>query len=153
MPKSVQRCVTSLSVSSKVPSSSRNSTRSRADILPSLCWRSRRSLPPPSSASWSRFFNSASFCCRFIGDDYSFEGAKFISRGFGGSLLILEGFDTLADAEDVLGQVEPASLFQYGNELVELRPGVRAGNDDANGVKQFLALGSGLGFHFVNDGL
>ena len=66
MPKSLQRCVTSLSVSSKVPSSSRNSMRSRADILPSLCWRSRRFSPPPSSASRLRFFSSASFSSRFM---------------------------------------------------------------------------------------
>src|SRR6266480_1914336 len=44
MPKSCERCVTSLSVSSNVPSSSRNSIRSRAFILPSLCCRSRRSV-------------------------------------------------------------------------------------------------------------
>src|SRR5579864_6015870 len=66
MPKSVQLCVTILSNSSKVPSSSRNSIRSRADILPSLCWRSWRSLPPPASASPSRRLSSASFCSRFI---------------------------------------------------------------------------------------
>src|ERR1022692_2819232 len=66
MPKSLQWCVTSLSVSSKVPSSSRNSIRSRADILPSLCWRSRRFSPPPASASWLRFFSSAAFSSRFI---------------------------------------------------------------------------------------
>src|SRR5271166_2109295 len=67
MPKSVQRCVTSLSVSSKVPSSSRNSMRSRADILPCLCSRARRSSPPPESASESRRFSSVSFCSRSMG--------------------------------------------------------------------------------------
>src|SRR5208283_1100874 len=70
MPKSWQRWVRSLSVSSNVPSSSRNSTRSRADILPSLCWRSRRLAPPPSSASWSRFFSSAIFSSSFIARHY-----------------------------------------------------------------------------------
>ena len=50
MPKSRQRCSTSLSSSSKLPSSSSSSTRSRAVSLPSRCWRSRRSAPPPSSA-------------------------------------------------------------------------------------------------------
>ena len=34
-----------------VPSSSRSSMRSRAESLPSLCWRSRRSGPPPCSAA------------------------------------------------------------------------------------------------------
>src|SRR5262249_8715564 len=71
MPKSVERCVTSLSNSSKVPSSSRNSMRSRADILPSLCWRSRRAAPPPASASESRRFSSASFFSRFMEENYS----------------------------------------------------------------------------------
>src|ERR1700722_15969393 len=71
MPKSLQRCVTSLSVSSNVPSSSRNSIRSRADILPSLCWRSRRAAPPPSSASWLRRLSSAAFRSRSIAQDYS----------------------------------------------------------------------------------
>ena len=54
------------SVSSNVPSSSRNSIRSRADILPSLCWRSRRSLPPPSSARCCAISVPASFCSRFM---------------------------------------------------------------------------------------
>src|SRR5580704_14117503 len=71
MPKSLQRWVTSLSVSSKVASSSRNSIRSRADILPSLCWRSRRLAPPPSSASWLRFLSSATFCSRSMAANYS----------------------------------------------------------------------------------
>src|SRR5271157_3188197 len=70
MPKLLQRCVTSLSVSSKVPSSSKNSTRSRADILPSLCCRSRRCAPPPSRAIWSRFLSSAIFSSSFIGRHY-----------------------------------------------------------------------------------
>src|SRR5438270_4641037 len=61
MPKSWQRWVTILSSSSKLWSSSRNSMRSRADIFPDLCWRSRRSAPPPSSASESRRFSSISF--------------------------------------------------------------------------------------------
>src|SRR5271154_3283503 len=70
IPKSLQRCVTSLSVSSNVPSSSRKSTRSRADILPSLCWRSRRCAPPPSWASRSRRLSSAIFSSSFIGGHY-----------------------------------------------------------------------------------
>src|ERR1700682_2480827 len=70
MPKALQRCVTSLSVSSKEPSSSRKSMRSRADILPSLCCRSPRCAPPPSSANWSRFFSSAIFSSSFIGRHY-----------------------------------------------------------------------------------
>src|SRR5436190_17642815 len=60
IPKSRQRCVTSLSSSSKVPSSSSNSTRSRAESLPSLCCRSRRSRPPPASAAPCRRRNSSS---------------------------------------------------------------------------------------------
>src|SRR5579863_201772 len=79
MPKSLQRWVTSLSVSSKVSSSSRNSMRSRADILPSLCCFSRRCSPPPSSARWSRFFSSASFCSRFMRENYSGLGRMRIA--------------------------------------------------------------------------
>src|SRR5437868_2727330 len=67
MPKSWQRWVTILSSSSKLLSSSRNSMRSRADILPDLCWRSRRSAPPPSSASESRRFSSISFFSSVMG--------------------------------------------------------------------------------------
>src|ERR1035437_3595678 len=81
MPKLWQRCVTSLSVSSKVPSSSRNSTRSRADILPSLCCRSRRCAPPPSWAIWSRFFSSAIFSSSFIGSHYR-RAVLVWGRGF-----------------------------------------------------------------------
>src|SRR5579871_4544991 len=55
IPKSWHRCVTSLSSSSNVPSSSSSSIRSRAESFPSLCWRLRRSAPPPcSAASWRR---------------------------------------------------------------------------------------------------
>src|SRR6266436_4815675 len=51
MPKSTQRWRTNLSSSSKVPSSSKRWMRSRAVSLPALCSRSRRSGPPPASAS------------------------------------------------------------------------------------------------------
>src|SRR5579863_6769106 len=50
-PKSTQRWRTNLSSSSKEPSSSRCSMRSRAESFPALCSRSRRSGPPPASAS------------------------------------------------------------------------------------------------------
>ncbi len=50
MPKSRQRCVTSLSISSKLPGSNSASTRSRAVSLPCSCCRARRASPPPSSA-------------------------------------------------------------------------------------------------------
>src|ERR1700739_2039204 len=79
MPKAVQLCVTILSNSSKVPSSSRNSMRSRADILPSVCWRSWRSLPPPASASESRRLSSVSFCSRFMKRNY--RGSKPLKHG------------------------------------------------------------------------
>src|SRR6476660_8806875 len=78
MPKSVQLCVTILSNSSKVPSSNRNSMRSRADILPSLCWRSWRSLPPPASASESRRLSSVSFCSRSMRRNY--RGSKTLKH-------------------------------------------------------------------------
>src|SRR6267142_1996356 len=51
MPKSTQRWRTNLSSSSKVPSSNKRWMRSRAVSLPALCSRSRRSGPPPASAS------------------------------------------------------------------------------------------------------
>src|SRR5262249_24856779 len=58
--KSRQRCSTSLSSSSKLPSSSSRSTRSRAVSLPSRCCRSRRSSPPPASARRVRSRRSSS---------------------------------------------------------------------------------------------
>src|SRR5258708_1108769 len=51
IPKSTQRCRTNLSSSSKLPSSRSRWMRSRAVSLPVLCSRSRRSGPPPASAS------------------------------------------------------------------------------------------------------
>src|ERR1700733_6179986 len=78
MPKSFERWVTSLSVSSNVPSSSRKAIRSRADILPSLCWRSRRSAPPPSSASWLRRLSSDRCGSISMAVDYSGRGASSI---------------------------------------------------------------------------
>ena len=44
-------------------------------------------------------------------------------------------------------------MFDQRDQFVELRPGVRAGKHDAHGMKQLLALGAGLGFHLVHDGL
>ena len=51
MPKSVQRCVTYMSNSSKQPSSSSRSSRSRAVSLPLACCASMRLAPPPRRAS------------------------------------------------------------------------------------------------------
>src|ERR1700686_2161818 len=51
IPNSSERCATNLSSSSNVPSSRSNATRSRAVSFPALCSRSRRSAPPPASAS------------------------------------------------------------------------------------------------------
>src|SRR5579863_6796964 len=59
MPKSSERCATNLSSSSNVPSSRSSATRSRAVSFPALCSRSRRSAPPPASASALRRRNSA----------------------------------------------------------------------------------------------
>ena len=50
MPKSVLRCCTKVSNSSKLPLSSRRSMRSRAVSLPRLCCASMRASPPPSLA-------------------------------------------------------------------------------------------------------
>ena len=59
MPKSVQRCSTNMSYSSKEPSSSSSSIRSRAVSLPRLCCASMRlSRPPPSRAVPRRRANS-----------------------------------------------------------------------------------------------
>src|ERR1700734_3644459 len=41
--------------------------------------------------------------------------------------------------------------FEDGDEPVEIRSGVRAGNDDANWMKKFFTLCSGFGFHFVDN--
>src|SRR5438128_5285912 len=66
MPKSRQRCVTSLSTSSNVPGSKRSSIRSRAVSLPASCWRFCRSAPPPSSARRSRSASTSfGFTLRF----------------------------------------------------------------------------------------
>jgi hypothetical protein len=54
MPKSVQRWATNMSYSSKEPSSSSSSIRSRAVSLPLACWLSMRFCPPPSRASARR---------------------------------------------------------------------------------------------------
>src|SRR5262249_542657 len=65
---SVQWWRTNLSSSSNVPSSNRISMRSRAVSLPDLCSRSRRSGPPPASASALRRRNSSRrFSCGLDG--------------------------------------------------------------------------------------
>src|SRR5262245_58046451 len=54
MPKSRQRWVMNLSISSKVPASNSRSMRSRAVSFPASRCRRSRSSPPPSSARRSR---------------------------------------------------------------------------------------------------
>jgi len=51
MPKSIERCSTKVSYSSKEPESSRSSMRSRAVSLPLACWAATRRAPPPAAAS------------------------------------------------------------------------------------------------------
>jgi len=53
MPKSLQRCVLSMSYSRKLPSSSSSERRSRAVSLPFLCCASTRAAPPPRRAAAS----------------------------------------------------------------------------------------------------
>ena len=66
IPKSSERCATNLSSSSNVPSSRSSATRSRAVSLPALCSRSRRSAPPPASASALRRRSSANESLDFV---------------------------------------------------------------------------------------
>src|SRR6266496_2307180 len=44
-----------------------------------------------------------------------------------------------------------AALFEDGNQLVELRAGMRAGDHDANGMKQLFPLCAGFGLYFIYD--
>src|SRR5436190_3422773 len=60
MPKSRQRCVTNLSISSNVPESNRRLMRSRAVSFPDSRWRRSRSSPPPSAARRSRSAKTSS---------------------------------------------------------------------------------------------
>src|ERR1700758_5330269 len=57
--------------------------RSRALSFPSLCWRSRRSAPPPSSACAMRCRNSSSASCCFSG---SFIALAFLRKSRSGSV-------------------------------------------------------------------
>src|SRR6266403_4455594 len=98
MPKSVQWWRTNLSSSSKEPSSSSKLILSRAVSLPALCSRSRRSGPPPASASSLRLRNSAIRpCCEFAvaGDDF-FSGTR-LSRGM--RFLYMENADSKVRGE------------------------------------------------------
>ena len=55
-----------------------------------------------------------------------------------------ERFHPLVDIQHVLGEFEPAALFENRNQFVKFRPGVRTSDYDPNGVEQFLPLRSGL---------
>src|SRR5210317_1334835 len=79
MPKSLQRCSTKVSHSSKLPSSSSNSMRSRAVSLPRLCCVSIRSWPPPSEAAF-RFFSSSSITS-CMSQPSLFNDIEHFSRG------------------------------------------------------------------------
>src|ERR1700722_7133498 len=96
MPKSTQRWRTNLSSSSKVPSSSKRSIRSRAVSLPALCSRSRRSGPPPASASKLRWRRSSirSLCLAAAAEAEDFCSGKRRS-----------GIDGLVFVEDADGQM------------------------------------------------
>src|SRR5512132_3928388 len=59
IPKSRERCSTSLSSSKNEPGSRRSSTRSRAVSFPSACCRATRSGPPPSRLFARRASRSA----------------------------------------------------------------------------------------------
>src|SRR5947209_18795414 len=48
-------------------------------------------------------------------------------------------------------QVKLAAFFEQRDQLVKLRPGVRADEHDAHWMKEVFALGPGLGFHFIHD--
>src|SRR6266851_1591281 len=72
MPKSTQPWRTNLSSSSKVPSSRRRCMRSRAVSLPALCSRSRRSGPPPASAS-SEMRRSSSMRSRCLASEIKLD--------------------------------------------------------------------------------
>src|SRR4029077_3410068 len=81
MPKSTQLWRTNLSSSSKVPSSSSRLMRSRAASFPALCSRSRRSGPPPASASadWRRSSSMRS-CCFSLALTAAFFSGKLSSH-------------------------------------------------------------------------
>src|SRR6266403_1045152 len=85
MPKSTQRCRTNLSSSSKVPSSNKRWMRSRAVSLPALCSRSRRSAPPPASAS-SEIRRSSSLRSRRLSSGIKLglgsDNGSSLGRGF-----------------------------------------------------------------------
>src|SRR5829696_2626951 len=62
MPKSVARCWTNMSSSSKEPWSMRSSMRSRAVSLPRACCAAMRFSPPPSRASLRRSSSLSRMC-------------------------------------------------------------------------------------------
>src|SRR5664279_1442671 len=57
MPKSLERCVTNLSSSTKLPSSSKAEIRSRAVSFPAACCFAMRASPP-ASAAWASICSS-----------------------------------------------------------------------------------------------
>src|SRR6266700_537511 len=59
--------------------------------------------------------------------------------------------DPLSYAEHVLRELQMAALFEYRDQFVEFGAGVRPGDHDADGMKQFFALRTGFGFDFVDD--
>src|SRR6266567_2314748 len=58
---------------------------------------------------------------------------------------------SLTHAEHALRELQMAALFEDGNQLVELGAGVRSGDHDADGMKQFFPLRTGFGLYFIYD--
>src|SRR3990172_11977472 len=117
MPKSVQRCTTNLSTSTKEAGSSRRSMRSRALSFPAACWRSMRSAPPPCRA-W--VFSSSS-CSSFVSMD--------MGRRSGSSQVgelahdLLEPLAVLRQVDGSAGHAALHGCLRHGGGHVEQHPG------------------------------
>src|SRR5579872_1242058 len=74
-----------------------------------------------------------------------FSAMRSFAAGFG------KLGNALVDVQDWLGKLEPASLFEDGNQFVELGPRVRAGNYQAYGMEQLFAFCAGFGFYFIDN--
>src|SRR5215831_9340210 len=62
-------------------------------------------------------------------------------------------FNPFADAKHVRRQPQVTAFLEDWNQLVKVRPRMRAGDDHAYGMKQVFALRPRIALDFVDDGL
>src|SRR5215475_132969 len=148
MPKSVQRWVTNLSISTKVPGSKSSSSRSRAVSFPPRCWRSIRSSPPPRRARSFSSSSRLSFSSRDMGISWCPSGRSHVREDGAGLPELLAVLD---DVELLPGDAAVhRGLGDRGHHVGE-EPRVEGLGDDVVGPELEVLVAVGVAHDLGHD--